>query len=192
VQSKVVISSPFGPVGIVWRDDGSAPLITYILLSKEGEPADGRIVSLFPELKAGSCAVIDETAERIGRFLEGEDVKFSLDVLDMEICSPFQRRVLVAEYGIPRGMVSTYGLIARHVGREGGARAVGNALAANPFPFVIPCHRAVRSDGSLGGYQGGGAMKRRLLENEGVSFRRNGKVDAAVFHYGQSEFKEAR
>jgi alkylated DNA nucleotide flippase Atl1 len=48
--------------------------------------------------------------------------------------------------------------------------AVGHALAANPFPIIIPCHRAIRSDGSLGGYQGGLAMKRSLLEREGIRF----------------------
>jgi methylated-DNA-[protein]-cysteine S-methyltransferase len=53
---------------------------------------------------------------------------------------------------------------------------VGNALATNPFPIVIPCHRAIRSDGTLGGYQGGLAMKRALLEQEGVDLDERGKV----------------
>jgi len=57
------------------------------------------------------------------------------------------------------------------LGTPGAGRAVGNALARNPFPLVIPCHRAVRSDGALGGYQGGVQMKRKLLALEGVAFR---------------------
>ena len=53
---------------------------------------------------------------------------------------------------------------------------MGNALARNPFPIIIPCHRAIKSDGTLGGYQGGLAMKRTLLENEGIQFTPIGKV----------------
>jgi methylated-DNA-[protein]-cysteine S-methyltransferase len=133
-------------------------------------------------LDTGSCAGIDSVAAAIQAFLEGDDVAFSLDSVDIDICSPFQRSVLKAEFGIPRGMVSTYGLIAAHIGREGGARAVGNALATNPFPFIIPCHRAVRSDGSLGGYQGGPDMKRRLLEYEGIIFDGAGRAISQRFY----------
>jgi len=56
------------------------------------------------------------------------------------------------------------------------ARAVGNALAGNPFPIFVPCHRAIRSDRTLGGYQGGAAMKRALLEMEGLAVSNKGKV----------------
>jgi len=76
----------------------------------------------------------------------------------------------------PRGYVSTYGRIARHIGSPRASRAVGSAFAGNPFPLVIPCHRALRSDGRLGGFQAGLAMKRRLLEMEGVRFREDGRV----------------
>ncbi|HQO79253.1 MAG TPA: MGMT family protein, partial [Thermodesulfobacteriota bacterium] len=57
-----------------------------------------------------------------------------------------------------------------HIGIAGSSRAVGTALAKNPFPIIIPCHRAVRANGALGGYQGGIGMKRALLEMEGVEF----------------------
>jgi methylated-DNA-[protein]-cysteine S-methyltransferase len=106
----------------------------------------------------------------MARFLRGEAVALPIDLLDATVCTPFQWRVLMAEKAIPRGEVRTYGQIAAQVGCPRGARAVGNALANNPFPIVIPCHRAVRSDGSLGGFQGGVAMKRALLEMEGVRF----------------------
>jgi methylated-DNA-[protein]-cysteine S-methyltransferase len=72
--------------------------------------------------------------------------------------------------------VSTYGRLARQAGAEGGARAAGRALAENPFPIVVPCHRTVRSNGDLGGYQGGVQMKRALLEMEGVAFDERGRV----------------
>ena len=60
------------------------------------------------------------------------------------------------------------------------------SLATNPFPIVIPCHRAIRSDGSLGGYQGGLTMKRELLEREGIAFRGAERVAPAVFFYSRS------
>jgi methylated-DNA-[protein]-cysteine S-methyltransferase len=69
------------------------------------------------------------------------------------------------------------------LGKPSAARAVGRALATNPFPIIIPCHRAVRSDGSLGGYQGGLAMKRALLEMEGVEFDARGRVATPGFYY---------
>jgi methylated-DNA-[protein]-cysteine S-methyltransferase len=91
--------------------------------------------------------------------------------------------VLLAEYRILRGSVSTYKLIAKHLGKQNGARAVGNALAANPFPVIVPCHRAIRSDRHLGGYQGGLAMKRALLYQESIQFDSAGRVICNHFHY---------
>ncbi len=91
--------------------------------------------------------------------------------------------MLQAEYGIPRGWVSTYGRIARELGVVGGGRAVGNALASNPFPLLIPCHRAVRSTGALGGYQGGLEMKKALLEMEGVVFNSPTKASLIKVYY---------
>ena len=70
----------------------------------------------------------------------------------------------------------TYGGLAARMGVPGGARAVGNAMAGNPFPLVVPCHRVIRGDGSLGGFGGGLKMKRALLEMEGVRFDSRGRV----------------
>ena len=123
-----------------------------------------------------SCKSISELGEGIRSFLNGEPVKFELDIVALEVCSTFQRRVLLAEYEIPRGWVSTYGRISKNLGIVNGARAVGRALSRNPFPIIIPCHRAIRSNGELGGFQGGLGMKRTLLEYEGVSISDEGKV----------------
>jgi methylated-DNA-[protein]-cysteine S-methyltransferase len=65
----------------------------------------------------------------------------------------------------------------------GAARAVGTALARNPFPIIIPCHRTVRSNGDLGGFGGGLKMKRELLELEGVQFSTTGRVLTDRFYY---------
>ncbi|MBN1135480.1 MAG: MGMT family protein [Anaerolineae bacterium] len=104
-------------------------------------------------------------------------------MLALETRRPFQRRVLLAEYQIPRGWVSTYGRIATSLGSPGAARAVGNALAHNPFPILIPCHRAIQSGGRLGGFQGGVELKRALLELEGVEFSPTGQVVTDRVYY---------
>lgn len=72
--------------------------------------------------------------------------------------------------------MTTYGRIARHMGVTKGARAVGRALSSNPFPLVIPCHRALRSNGELGGFRGGVEMKKSLLRMEGIRVQLNGRA----------------
>lgn len=78
---------------------------------------------------------------------------------------------------IPRGKVSTYGAIAAALNARGASRAVGQILKANPTPIVVPCHRVVKSDGTLGGYSGasGTPKKIRLLRSEGLDIR-DGKI----------------
>lgn len=139
-----------------------------------------------PEI-TGSISTEDERiaslALRIGLAVEGRPVSFDFDMFDFDSCSEFQRKVLMAEYAIPLGKVSTYGRIAKHIGCPGAARAVGTALATNPFPLVIPCHRAVRADGDIGKYQGGVEMKRTLLQREGVKFISDARVDMSDAQY---------
>ena len=82
--------------------------------------------------------------------------------------TPFQRLVYQAVCRIPTGRVRSYQWVARRIGRPRAARAVGTALNRNPFAPRVPCHRVVRADGSLGGFAGGPARKRRLLRREGA------------------------
>ncbi|MBN2555283.1 MAG: methylated-DNA--[protein]-cysteine S-methyltransferase [Anaerolineales bacterium] len=93
--------------------------------------------------------------------------------LDTRLLTPFQEEVLLGLRDIPRGCVMTYGEIARNLGRDGAARAVGRALGANPLPLVLPCHRVIASDGSLGGFSSPGGVqdKAMLLEMEGVDLK---------------------
>jgi methylated-DNA-[protein]-cysteine S-methyltransferase len=169
--------SPFGPIVTVWSAEKGTPQILRIFLPGAKSPASERAGSAFPGSRTGSSVEIESAAERIAGFLEGDAVDFDTGITRMDLCPDFQRSVLLAEHAIPRGRVSTYGLIARHIGSKGAARAVGSALAGNPFPIIIPCHRAVRADLTPGGYQGGAKMKRALLEMEGISFDRSGKLD---------------
>jgi methylated-DNA-[protein]-cysteine S-methyltransferase len=179
----VVTNTRFGPAVIVWETRSGKPRVRQILLSRPGQPAEAILREHFPDTASSTCDLIDDLAERIAAFLEGADVRFALEQVRLDLCPPFQQRVLLAEYGIPRGSVSTYGRIASHLGTPWGARAVGNALATNPFPIVIPCHRAIRTDGTLGGFQGGLAMKRALLMQEGVDVDPRGRVLSAKLFY---------
>ena len=89
--------------------------------------------------------------------------------MDLSFVSPFEQAVLAACRAIPRGEVRTYADLAAAVGRPGAARAVGNAMRRNPVPLLVPCHRVVRRDGTIGQYSmGGPEMKRRLLQLEGA------------------------
>jgi methylated-DNA-[protein]-cysteine S-methyltransferase len=176
-------SSPFGQVAVVWSPHRSKPRVLRILLSRSGLPADRLAAAHYPAARGSSCREMDSLADDIAAFLHGEDIRFKLNLVRMDLCSEFQQRVLRTEHAIPRGRVSTYGRLARHLGIPTGPRAVGNCLATNPFPIVIPCHRAIRSDRTLGGYQGGVEMKLALLEMEGLRFDRSERVVVSDFFY---------
>ena len=178
--------TPFGPVAALWSAGRGRPEVHRILISRPANPAGQAVGVISPNAVSSSCREVEDLLDRIESFLNGENIRFSLEAVRLDLCSPFQRSVLLAEYAIPRGSVSTYSLIARHLGNPKGARAVGTALATNPFPLVIPCHRAIRSDGTLGGYQGGLGMKRTLLAMEGVAFCDEDRVAIRGFHYGET------
>ncbi len=94
--------------------------------------------------------------------LQGQPVAVPLDVAG----TTFQKEVWEALRSIPAGTRRTYAEVARAVGRPGGARAVARACATNPVPILVPCHRVVRADGSLGGYRWGVRRKQALLDSE--------------------------
>ena len=166
----------FGEIGLVRRAVAGRFPICRILLPDAGESMTGKIRGGFPGAvpRAGKW---DEICLKIRDFLSGKAVDFASEgLLDFGSVKGFAQSVLLADKNIPRGRVMTYGGLAESVGVAGGARAVGNVMAGNPFPLVIPCHRVVRSDGSLGGFGGGRSMKRALLAMEGVRFDPKGRV----------------
>jgi methylated-DNA-[protein]-cysteine S-methyltransferase len=176
------IETQFGPIAVIWWNSAAGPRVRQIFLCGRSHAA-GTVGREFPGARPGTHPKIDDLCGQIHRFLKGQAVVFDLGLMAMEVCGDFQRKVLTAEYGIPRSWVSTYGRLARHIGAGSGGRAAGRALATNPFPIVIPCHRAVRSDGEVGGYQGGSRMKRTLLEMEGVEFDARGRVMMEKVYY---------
>lgn len=176
-------SSAFGTVSIVWDETQTGPRVQRVFVPRADIPTENLVRMTFVHASPLSHPIITELGERIQRFLEGEAVHFELNIADLEKPSSFQKRVLLAEYEIPRSWVSTYGRIARSLGTPGSARAVGNALSRNPFPIIIPCHRAIASHGKLGGFQGGFKMKKALLELEGIEFSEAGMVITDRIYY---------
>jgi len=181
--SFLIIDSLFGPVALLWSIYKGQPKIFRVLLSRPNMSFEYQLHRLFPGSKASTCSEIDSVATLFEAFLNGENVKFALAMVRMNLCSGFQKKVLHAEHRIPRGAVSTYQRIAKHLNKPKGARAVGNALANNPFPIIVPCHRAVRTDLTIGGYQGGIKMKRTLLEMEDIDFNETGRIETKNFFY---------
>jgi len=100
-------------------------------------------------------------------YFSGKKANFK-EKLDLKGGTAFQKRVWEAMLRMPFGQTRSYGWLAQQVGGKNKARAVGTACGANPIPIIVPCHRVIREDGSLGGYGGGLGMKRKLLEIEGV------------------------
>lgn len=101
--------------------------------------------------------------------------------LDLSALTPFQRRVVSLLPRIPRGTTVTYGRLAAMAGSPGAARAIGAAMARNPLPIILPCHRVIASDRTLRGFSGHGGLKtkRALLSGEGVRWERDGTVSPA-------------
>ncbi|MEK6768099.1 MAG: methylated-DNA--[protein]-cysteine S-methyltransferase [Gemmatimonadota bacterium] len=110
---------------------------------------------------------LDDVRRAMDRYFAGKRLDFDVRV-DLSDVSGFSRRVLRETARIPAGKVLTYTEVAARAGNARASRAAGNALHNNPIAIVVPCHRILRSDGSLGGYGGGLPVKEWLLEHEGA------------------------
>jgi methylated-DNA-[protein]-cysteine S-methyltransferase len=158
-----IFDTPFGRMAVAATARGLA----RVLLPNEAAALRASAVSPEPDRAAEALAA---RAEReILEYLAGSPRRLEFTVpVDLSAAPPFHAKVLRALARIPYGKTVTYAALAARVGRPHGARAVGQAMARNPVPLVIPCHRVVASGGGLGGYGGGLALKRRLLDLEGV------------------------
>jgi len=117
--------------------------------------------------RTGAGAVVRQAEQELREYFAGRRRTFTVK-LDLE-GTEFQRKAWQAMRKIPFGETISYGDQARKVGKPKAYRAVGSANGKNPIPIIVPCHRVLASDGSLGGYSLGLSMKRRLLALEGVS-----------------------
>jgi methylated-DNA-[protein]-cysteine S-methyltransferase len=109
-------------------------------------------------------------AHELDEYFQGLRRDFTVD-LDLDEGTDFQRQVWEELRRIPYGETRSYGEVAAAVGVPKGARAVGSSNKRNPVPIIVPCHRVIKSDGGLGGYDSGLDVKRKLLELEGVSIQ---------------------
>jgi len=111
-------------------------------------------------------ALVEDARRQISDYFDGRRRAFEL-ALDWRLTRGFRRRVLEMTAQIPYGRTQSYRQVATQIGDPAAVRAAGTALATNPLPVIVPCHRVLRSDGALGGYRGGVDAKRRLLALEG-------------------------
>ena len=115
---------------------------------------------------------VEEVIDAVVALLEGEGRDLSWVALDMEGIPDFDRRVYEVARTIPAGSTASYGDVAARLGSPNASKDVDQACGSNPIPIVVPCHRVLRSDGSLGGYRGGLDAKTVLLTLEGVPSER--------------------
>ena len=145
---------------------GSSKGVKYIILPQATQE---EIIASFGSYLIGATfdfVFFSSLIHRLRSYFEGEVVDFA-DKLDLEGATPFQRKVWEVTRSIPYGERRSYQWVARQIGMPQAARAAGKALASNPLPILIPCHRVICSDGSLGGFKGGRELKGYLLEMEG-------------------------
>jgi methylated-DNA-[protein]-cysteine S-methyltransferase len=172
-----ILNSSYGEVGLVWSVQDGITTVQQILLPREDKAMTNVIAEAWPGCMPEKGRVVPEVVDKMAAYLQGNQVTFSLNDLGRKNLEPgFRQQVLLENMKIPQGMVDTYSGLAARTGHPGAARAVGTALANNPFPLVIPCHRVVRAAGHIGCFGGGPVMKKRLLEMEGVSFDPAGRV----------------
>lgn len=113
-----------------------------------------------------------ELLRALDKYFSGRPVDFSAVGTPLNPSgTAFDRLVWNALSAIPWGSKLSYGELASVIGRPGAARAVGGACGRNPIPVIIPCHRVLQSNGSIGGYSGGAGIKERLLTLEGIPFK---------------------
>ncbi|MCK9440604.1 MAG: MGMT family protein [Methanothrix sp.] len=130
----------------------------YLLVEISGPKV--KRISFSNERPAETCKRAEEIAAHLERGAPCPKAE-----LDMSACTDFQKQIYALVQAIPRGETRTYGQVAERAGHPGAARAVGRAMATNPFAILVPCHRVVAKNG-LGGYLWGTEMKEKLLRRE--------------------------
>jgi O-6-methylguanine DNA methyltransferase len=156
------IDSPLGPLLVAWNGIG---VVSVDIAADDGDFEASHIAAT--GRRAIPSEVPPRLANAIARRLDGDRrVRIPLDLRGH---SPFEQDVWMKALEIPRGEVRPYGWIASEIGRPKAVRAVGTALGHNPVPLIVPCHRVVRSDGTIGQYSLGGQQnKRTILSTEGL------------------------
>jgi AraC family transcriptional regulator, regulatory protein of adaptative response / methylated-DNA-[protein]-cysteine methyltransferase len=160
-----IITSQLGYLLIATTENGICSL-------KLGDVAEKLETLLYKEFEQTNIQRDDSQhknwVQAIVKFIAGSQPNLDLP---LDICgTAFQKQVWQALLKIPYGKTRTYADIAREIGKPNAVRAVGTACGANPVALIIPCHRVLRSDGGLGGYEWGLERKKKLLEQERLSY----------------------
>jgi methylated-DNA-[protein]-cysteine S-methyltransferase len=156
--------SPFGPLILAATPRG---LIRLSLPNQSREAVLEDLARRVSPRIVEAPARLDDARRQLEEYFEGALTDFDLS-LDWRLTHGFRRRAARAIARIPYGQTRSYTDIATSAGNPRAVRAAGTACGANPIPIVVPCHRVLRSGGGLGGYGGGLAMKRGLLQLEGI------------------------
>jgi methylated-DNA-[protein]-cysteine S-methyltransferase len=162
VLTFVLFDTFWGWMGIVSSPSG---LRMIILPQKSRDVVFRKVVNYSCVAEERSPSLFGDLPHRLRRYLGGEPVDFP-DKLDLVEVTRFQQNVFEVVRTIHYGETKSYGWIANKLGLPKAARGVGQALARNPLPIVIPCHRVISSNGSLGGFGGGVEIKELLLRLE--------------------------
>ncbi len=178
ILEKGCINTGAGYAGAAWSDNG---LVVLTLPEETLSPACEKLELELLEVSSRCPVNIREAgwksdfAEKVKteleRYFSGEPTVFTLPV-DLSLYSPFRKKALSVVKDIPWGEVRSYGEVAALAGNPRAARAVGGAMGSNRILLVIPCHRVISHDGTLGGFGGGLPVKRRLLNMEGVKLEK--------------------
>ena len=159
----VVYESSIGYIIIVTKN---GKVVSLDVTDKGTYEARKMVLSFHPDATE-SMTPFKTIRTLLDRYLQGREVDFDVEV-DISGLGTFTRKVLNELRKIPYGETRSYGWLAKKVGKPGAARAVGQALKRNPIPIIIPCHRIIRDDGTIGGFSMGVNIKERLLALEGV------------------------
>ena len=158
------IDSPVGPLLLAATGQG---LIRVAYASEDHDRVLSQLASRVSPRVLLAPARLDNAAREIDEYFAGHRTRFDLP-LDMRLATGFRREVLAQLPSIGYGHTASYAAMAAAAGRPRAFRAAGTACATNPLPVVVPCHRVIKSDGSLGRYAGGEVAKRTLLTLEGA------------------------
>lgn len=163
--SHTAFDTPLGPVAIAATDGG---VVRCNLPGSDPDALVEEVMARTGLTPSEGGRTVDDAADQVIAFLEGDRHGFDLD-LDWRLIGGFHREVLKATMAVPYGETASYGEVAALAGRPGAARAAGTALSRNPIALIVPCHRIIKADGTIGGYGGGAAgiaLKQRLLDLE--------------------------
>jgi len=172
IATSATVAAPWGPIQLAVTDRGLVALENLTPREPFIERLERR---LHREVSTDHTPLLEEAVTQLEEFLDGRRTAFSLPI-DLADRPAWDRAVLTAVGDIPWGEVVSYGGIARRIDRPGAARAVGGAVGRSPIGIVIPCHRVIAGDGTLGGYGGDWfgsrerhlELKSALLAREGI------------------------